>query len=133
MGVVWLDQLTKLGKVDISALSSGARFMLFLYAEAADNNTGRAFPGTPRLMRLSGYGERQVQRYVQELRTAGFLELERNRGGRRLYATYKLRLERSAVPAESLAELQRLGVAPGDAAGGEGEAEHEDRNDPAAS
>ena len=122
MGTVWLTQLTKLGKVDISKLSSGARFMLMIYCDAADNDTGVAFPGTPRLMRLSGYGERQVQRYVQELREHDFLQLVKNRGGRRMYATYRLQLVKSSVPAESRAELERMGLSSSDNGEGDDEA-----------
>lgn len=122
MGTVWLSEFSNAKKTDISALTTGARFLLMLYCDCANNETGITYPGTPYLMRMTGYGERQVQRYVQELRSAGFIQLVRNRGGRRMYATYRVQLSKSNVPQEAREELERLGIAPDV----EGEGAHED-------
>lgn len=101
---------------ELSGLSPGARFVLLLYCECADNNSLEAYPGTPMLMSLTGHGERQVQRYVQELRTRGFLELVKNRGGRRQYATYRVTLgvpivDPTAIPQEAREALAQQGLA----------------------
>lgn len=74
--------------VDLTELSSGARFILAWYCEHADDRTFIAYPGTPRLARLTGLSDRQVQRYVQELRGKGFLRIYENRGGAHRYASY---------------------------------------------
>lgn len=96
--------------VDLSALSPGARFVLLIYCEHADNRTHHAFPGTPRIQRLTGFSDRNVQRYVQELRNAGLLELVENRGGRRNFATYRVVLPGLAAPMapETAAALGQL-------------------------
>ena len=105
---------------DISVLSPGARFTLFCYCECADNYTLLAYPGTPLLMRMMGFGERQVQRYVQECRERGFLSVVKNRGGRRQYAVYRVNLgvpavDTNKIPPEVRDELIRKGLLSDDA------------------
>ncbi len=101
-------------RVDISGLTSGARFLLLLYCEYANNNTHLAYPGTPTLVMLTGLAERQVQRYVQELRDKGFLRIHENRGGRRQYAVYQvcIGLEPPMTPTAAAALEQYRGGGP---------------------
>ena len=121
---------------DFSNLSPGARFVLHLYCDWADNFVLTAFPGTPTLMHATGYSERQVQRYVQECRDRGFLSIVKNRGGRRQFAVYRVNLgvpviDPDKIPPDVREKLVRMGVMSGDGAGGvqdadAGEAEVED-------
>lgn len=114
MSVRLLTKFRKSGE-DLSGLSPGARFVLHLYCDFADNNTLLAYPGTPLLMQLMGFGERQTQRYVQECRDRGFLTVVKNRGGRRQYALYRVNLgvavlDPTKIPPETRDELIRKGL-----------------------
>lgn len=100
----------------LSGLTPGARFVLLIYCDVADDDTLEAFPGTPFLMALTGHGERQVQRYVQELRDRGLLELVENRGGKRRFATYRVAIgvpvrDAKSIPPEVRAQLAQQGLA----------------------
>lgn len=83
------------------SLSTGARFVLCIFCQLADDTTLEVQPGVPFLMTLTGYGERQVQRYVKELSDRGLVEVIQNSGGRRKYAAYRVSI---GVRASSLFE-----------------------------
>jgi hypothetical protein len=137
MSVRLLTKFRKSGE-DLAGLSPGARFVLHLYCDCADNSTLLAYPGTPLLMQLMGYSERQVQRYVQECRQRGFLVIVRNRGGRHHFAVYRVNLgvpvlDPNKIPPEVRADLIRRGLLTDDGSdltppdGEEGESEEADR------
>lgn len=104
-----MNHLVRDGDVNLTDLSSGARFLLMIYCQHADNRTHIAYPGTPRLVRLTGLRDRQVQRYVQELRSAGLLRIVENRGGRRHFASYEVTIGlEPTMSAEAAEELDRM-------------------------
>ena len=70
--------------------SVGARFILMLFCELADDDSLEARPGVAKLMLLTGYGERQVQRFIKELVDHGLLEVIENHGGRHRHASYRV-------------------------------------------
>lgn len=87
-----------------AALLPGARFLLMLYCEMADDRSLEAWPSTGLLVKISGMAERSVQRHVEDLRAAKLLHLVEAGRGRPKGAKYRGNLYRVTLGVTPVAE-----------------------------
>ena len=87
-----------MGRVWDSGLPPHQRLVLLAYADAAEHDGSKAFPGEDRLAEMTGYSLTSVDRITRELRTLGVL-VQVGRGHRGRRAEFRVNLEHPALKA----------------------------------
>lgn len=87
-----LHKAYRQGSELLEGLSPGARFVLWLYCELADDDTLVTWPSLLEIQRLTGMCERSVQAHLRVLVKKGRLVLVSSGGGRKYTNSYRVEM-----------------------------------------